>query len=57
VVPDRHRALFWAERYDQAQILFDAAVAEARAQANGLVLPAVLAQRAWLGCGVAISPL
>jgi DNA-binding CsgD family transcriptional regulator len=41
-------ALFWAERYDEAQVLLDAAVAEARAAANGLILPAVLAQRAWL---------
>ena len=41
-------ALFYAERYGEAQALLDAAVAEARATANGLVLPAVLAQRAWL---------
>jgi DNA-binding CsgD family transcriptional regulator len=41
-------ALFWAERYDEAQALLDATVAEARATANGLVLPAVLAHRAWL---------
>jgi DNA-binding CsgD family transcriptional regulator len=40
--------LLWAERYDTAQALADAAVAEAQASANGLVLPAVLAQRAWL---------
>jgi DNA-binding CsgD family transcriptional regulator len=46
-------ALFWAERYDEAQGLLDAAVAEARGVANGLVLPAVLAHRAWLAlrCG------
>ncbi|MEA2619023.1 MAG: hypothetical protein QOE72_4806 [Chloroflexota bacterium] len=41
-------ALFYSERYGEAQALLDAAVAEARASANGLVLPAVLAQRAWL---------
>jgi DNA-binding CsgD family transcriptional regulator/Tfp pilus assembly protein PilF len=41
-------ALFYAERYSEAQALLDAAVADARATANGLVLPAVLAQRAWL---------
>jgi DNA-binding CsgD family transcriptional regulator len=40
--------LMWAERYDAAQALADAAVAEARATANGMVLPAVMAQRAWL---------
>jgi DNA-binding CsgD family transcriptional regulator len=40
--------LLWAERYDAAQALADAAVAEARSSANGMVLPAVLAQRAWL---------
>jgi DNA-binding CsgD family transcriptional regulator len=40
--------LLWAERYDVAQALADAAVTEAQASANGLVLPAVLAQRAWL---------
>ena len=39
---------FWAERYDAAQALADAAVAEAQASANGMILPAVLAQRAWL---------
>jgi DNA-binding CsgD family transcriptional regulator len=41
-------ALFYTERYGEAQALLDAAVSEARAQANGLILPAVLAQRAWL---------
>jgi DNA-binding CsgD family transcriptional regulator len=41
-------ALFSAERYGEAQALLDAAVAEARATANGLVLRGVLAQRAWL---------
>jgi DNA-binding CsgD family transcriptional regulator len=40
--------LLWAERYDAAQALADAAVAEAQASANGVVLPAVMAQRAWL---------
>ncbi len=40
--------LLWAERYDAAQALADAAVAEAQASANGIILPAVLAQRAWL---------
>ena len=40
--------LLWAERYDEAQALADAAVAEAQASANGMILPAVLAQRAWL---------
>jgi DNA-binding CsgD family transcriptional regulator len=42
-------ALFYAERWDEAQSLLDAAVAEARAAADGLVLPSVLAERAWLG--------
>jgi hypothetical protein len=42
------RVLFWAEHYDEAQVLIDAAVAEARAAANGLVLPAMLSERAWL---------
>jgi DNA-binding CsgD family transcriptional regulator len=41
-------ALVFAERYAEAQPLLDAAVAEARATANGLVLPGVLAHRAWL---------
>jgi DNA-binding CsgD family transcriptional regulator len=40
--------LIWAERYDAAQALADAAVAEAQASANGMILPAVLAHRAWL---------
>jgi DNA-binding CsgD family transcriptional regulator len=40
--------LLWAERYNAAQALADAAVAEAQASANGMILPAVLAQRAWL---------
>ena len=42
------RALFWAERYDEAQALVDASVAEARAVGNGLLLPVMLTQRAWL---------
>jgi DNA-binding CsgD family transcriptional regulator len=42
------RALFWTEHYDEAQVLLDAAVAEARAAANGLILPWALGQRAWL---------
>jgi DNA-binding CsgD family transcriptional regulator len=40
--------MIWAERFEEAQSLADAAVAEAEASANGLILPAVLAQRAWL---------
>ncbi|HEX6518831.1 MAG TPA: AAA family ATPase [Streptosporangiaceae bacterium] len=46
-------ALIYAERCSEAQALLDAAVAEARARANGMVLPAVLAHRAWLAlrCG------
>jgi DNA-binding CsgD family transcriptional regulator len=40
--------LIWAESFEEAQSLADAAVAEAEASANGLILPAVLAQRAWL---------
>jgi DNA-binding CsgD family transcriptional regulator len=52
VVAFRHPSivvtLLWAERYDAAQTLADAAVAEAQASANGVILPAVLAQRAWL---------
>ena len=42
-------ALFYCERYGEAQALLDAAVAQARAAANGMILPAVLAIRAWLG--------
>ena len=42
------RALFWAERYDETQALVDAALAEARVAGNGLVLNAMLTQRAWL---------
>jgi DNA-binding CsgD family transcriptional regulator/transposase-like protein len=40
--------LLWAERYDAAQALADAAVSEAQASANGIHLPAVLSQRSWL---------
>jgi DNA-binding CsgD family transcriptional regulator len=40
--------LLWAERYDAAQALADAAVSEAQASANGIHLPAVMSQRAWL---------
>jgi DNA-binding CsgD family transcriptional regulator len=46
--PSAAVSLLWAERYDDAQALLDAAVAEAQAAANGMILPAVLAQRAWL---------
>jgi len=46
--PSAAVSLLWAERYDEAQALLDAAVAEAQATANGMILPAVLAQRAWL---------
>jgi len=41
-------ALYCAERYGEAQALLDAAVTEAQAAANGMILPAVLAQRARL---------
>jgi DNA-binding CsgD family transcriptional regulator len=40
--------LLWAERYEAAQELADAAVAEAQASANRTIFPAVMAQRAWL---------
>ena len=46
--PSAALPLFWAERYDEAQALADAAVAEAQASANGMILPAVLTHRAWL---------
>ena len=46
--PSAVATLLWAERFDAAQALADAAVAEAQASANGMILPAVLAQRAWL---------
>jgi DNA-binding CsgD family transcriptional regulator len=41
--------LFYAECWDEAQALLDTAVAEARSVADGLTLPQLLAQRAWLG--------
>ena len=41
-------ALNCAERYGEAQVLLDAAVIEAQAAANGMIIPAVLAHRAWL---------
>jgi DNA-binding CsgD family transcriptional regulator len=40
--------LLWAERYDAAQALADTAVAEAQTSANGMILPMVLSERAWL---------
>ncbi len=46
--PNAVIALFYAERYGEAQALLDAAVAEARAAANGMLLPPLLALRAWL---------
>ena len=48
VVPSAVLALNCAERYDEAQVILDAAVIEAQAAANGMILPAVLAHRAWL---------
>jgi len=41
--------LFFAECWNEAQSLLDAAVAAARAAADGLILPSVLVERAWLG--------
>ena len=41
-------ALFYAELYGDAQTLLDAAVTEAQAAANGVVLPPLLAFRSWL---------
>jgi DNA-binding CsgD family transcriptional regulator len=41
-------ALLWAEQYGEAQGLLDAAVAEARAGANGILLRPLLVVRAWL---------
>jgi DNA-binding CsgD family transcriptional regulator len=46
--PIAMEALFWAERYDEVQALLDAAVAQARAVANRLVLPGALGLRARL---------
>jgi ATP/maltotriose-dependent transcriptional regulator MalT len=40
--------LLFAQRYDEAQAFLDVAVAEARASADGQLLPAVLAERAWV---------
>ena len=40
--------LFFAERYDETRAFLDAAVAEARATADGQLLPTSLAVRAWL---------
>jgi DNA-binding CsgD family transcriptional regulator len=47
-LPNATIALVWTERYGEAQALLDATVAEARAQADGLLLPPALTQRAWL---------
>jgi DNA-binding CsgD family transcriptional regulator len=41
-------ALFLAERFTEAQVFLDAAVTKAQAAADGMILPAVLAQRALL---------
>jgi tetratricopeptide (TPR) repeat protein len=46
--PNAVIALFYAERYVEAQTLLDAAVAEAQATANGLMIPVLLALRSWL---------
>jgi DNA-binding CsgD family transcriptional regulator len=46
--PSAVLALLLAERYDAAQALAAAAVAEAQASANGMILPVVLSHRAWL---------
>jgi DNA-binding CsgD family transcriptional regulator len=48
-LPTVAAALLHAGFFDEAQALLDIALADARAAANGLVLPALLAQRAWLG--------
>jgi DNA-binding CsgD family transcriptional regulator len=42
-------ALAYAGYCDEAKALLDTAVAEAQAVANRLILPSLLAQRAWLG--------
>jgi DNA-binding CsgD family transcriptional regulator len=47
--PSAVLTLLWAERYDAAQALADAAVAEAQASANGMILHMVISERAWLG--------
>jgi DNA-binding CsgD family transcriptional regulator len=41
-------ALLWAERYGESQALLDAALADARAAANGMLVLSLLAPRAWL---------
>jgi DNA-binding NarL/FixJ family response regulator len=41
-------ALLYTERYSDAQELLDAAMTEAQTTANAMVLPALLATRAWL---------
>jgi DNA-binding CsgD family transcriptional regulator len=41
-------ALLWAERYSESQALLDAAVADARAAVNGMLVLSLLAPRAWL---------
>ena len=46
--PNTTIALMYAERFDEVRTLLDAAVSEARAAADGLILPVVLAHRAWL---------
>src|SRR6202034_4680398 len=46
--PSAVLTLLWAERYDAAQALADSAVAEAQTSANGMILPMVLSERAWL---------
>jgi DNA-binding CsgD family transcriptional regulator len=48
-LPTVTAALTYAGYRDEALALLDTAVAEAQAVANGLVLPMLLAQRAWLG--------
>jgi DNA-binding CsgD family transcriptional regulator/predicted negative regulator of RcsB-dependent stress response len=40
--------LLWSEKYAEAQDLLDAAVTEARAAANGILLRPLLALRAWI---------
>jgi DNA-binding CsgD family transcriptional regulator len=46
--PHTAAALLLAGRYEEAQALLDAAVTEAQAAANGMILPSVLAHRATL---------
>ena len=40
--------MFWAERYDEAQVLFDATVTEARTVSNEMLVLTLLVPRAWL---------